>query len=200
MTTIKFGTDGWRAIIAEDYTFDNVRICAQAVARYVQDARVADRGVVIGYDRNVSPRLFVNAFNDYESDRFQGLDLRFVLGGGFGFHAMKGERAVLVLSALIPLVVGMLWTDRIPRPFCDEGFWTWALIYRQKTGSWLFEPGFPHLFLSPEARSSVRMRHTPRISILIDGSRRTHEGDRLRDIRVSGCAGAARCRETGRCR
>jgi alpha-D-glucose phosphate-specific phosphoglucomutase len=61
MTTIKFGTDGWRAIIAEDYTFDNVRICAQAVARYLQDARVADRGVVIGYDTRFASEDFAAA-------------------------------------------------------------------------------------------------------------------------------------------
>lgn len=51
----------------------------------------------IGYDHNVSPRLFVNAFNDYEYDKFQNLDLRFVIGGGFGFHAWKGERSTLDL-------------------------------------------------------------------------------------------------------
>jgi putative salt-induced outer membrane protein YdiY len=51
----------------------------------------------IGYDHNVSPRLFVNVFNDYEYDRFQNLDLRFVLGGGFGFHALKTERSRLDL-------------------------------------------------------------------------------------------------------
>ncbi len=50
MTIIKFGTDGWRAIIAEDYTFDNVRICAQAVANYLLDTGDAGQGVVIGYD------------------------------------------------------------------------------------------------------------------------------------------------------
>ncbi len=49
----------------------------------------------IGYDHNVGPRLFVNTFNNYEYDRFQSLDLRFVIGGGFGFHAVKGERAAL---------------------------------------------------------------------------------------------------------
>jgi len=51
----------------------------------------------IGYDHNVSPRLFVNTFNDYEYDKFQGLDFRVVLGGGFGFHAVKGKRAALGL-------------------------------------------------------------------------------------------------------
>jgi len=51
----------------------------------------------IGYDHNVSKRLFVNIFNDYEYDRFQNLDLRFVLGGGFGFHAVKTDRSELNL-------------------------------------------------------------------------------------------------------
>jgi putative salt-induced outer membrane protein YdiY len=51
----------------------------------------------LGYNRNISPRLFVNVFNDYEYDKFQNLDLRFVLGGGLGFHAMKTERSRLDL-------------------------------------------------------------------------------------------------------
>lgn len=49
-STIRFGTDGWRGIIAEDFTFDNVRVCAQGVARYVKDEGLTDRGVVVGYD------------------------------------------------------------------------------------------------------------------------------------------------------
>ncbi len=51
----------------------------------------------ISYDHNVSPRLFANAFNDYEYDRFQNLDLRFVIGGGFGFHVLKAESSTLDL-------------------------------------------------------------------------------------------------------
>jgi small nuclear ribonucleoprotein (snRNP)-like protein len=49
----------------------------------------------ISYDRNVSPRFFASAFNDYEYDKFQSLDLRFVAGGGFGWQAVKGARGVL---------------------------------------------------------------------------------------------------------
>ncbi len=49
----------------------------------------------VAYDHNVRPRLFVNVFNDYEYDKFQNLDLRFVLGGGFGYHAIKSDRHVL---------------------------------------------------------------------------------------------------------
>ena len=47
---IKFGTDGWRAIIAEDFTFENVRICAAATARYIQGIGGSQQGLVIGYD------------------------------------------------------------------------------------------------------------------------------------------------------
>jgi putative salt-induced outer membrane protein YdiY len=48
-----------------------------------------------GYNHTVSSRLFVTTFNDYEYDRFQNLDLRFVLGGGLGVKAWKGERGRL---------------------------------------------------------------------------------------------------------
>lgn len=47
---IRFGTDGWRALIARDYTFDNVRICAAAVARYLKKHGLSERGLVVGFD------------------------------------------------------------------------------------------------------------------------------------------------------
>jgi phosphomannomutase len=47
---IKFGTDGWRGIIADDFTFDNVRRVAGAIAAYVLKHEDASRGVVVGYD------------------------------------------------------------------------------------------------------------------------------------------------------
>jgi alpha-D-glucose phosphate-specific phosphoglucomutase len=52
MTQIKFGTDGWRGLIADDFTFDNVRRVAGAIARYVlkHEAAALGIGVVIGYD------------------------------------------------------------------------------------------------------------------------------------------------------
>jgi putative salt-induced outer membrane protein YdiY len=51
----------------------------------------------IEHDHNVSPRLFVNVFNNWEYDKFQDLDLRFVIGGGFGYQAVKHERSGLRL-------------------------------------------------------------------------------------------------------
>lgn len=60
-TPIKFGTDGWRAIIAEDYTFENVRICGQSVAQFLSDTGLADRGLVVGYDTRFASENFAAA-------------------------------------------------------------------------------------------------------------------------------------------
>ena len=54
---IKFGTDGWRGIIADDFTFDNVGRVAGAIAAYILKHEDARRGVIVGYDtRFASPR------------------------------------------------------------------------------------------------------------------------------------------------
>jgi alpha-D-glucose phosphate-specific phosphoglucomutase len=50
MSSIKFGTDGWRGVIAEDFTFANARIVAHAIARYVVRNEDARKGVLVGYD------------------------------------------------------------------------------------------------------------------------------------------------------
>src|SRR2546425_1202328 len=51
MHGIRFGTDGWRGIIADDFTFDNVKKVAHAIARYVARCEDARNGIIIGYDR-----------------------------------------------------------------------------------------------------------------------------------------------------
>ena len=58
---IVFGTDGWRARIADEYTYDNVRRCAQAVAEYVAGQGTGARGVVVGYDRRFASENFAQA-------------------------------------------------------------------------------------------------------------------------------------------
>lgn len=56
MDKIKFGTDGWRGVIGDDFTFANVRRVAAAIADYVRAGGEADRGLVVGYDtRFLSP-------------------------------------------------------------------------------------------------------------------------------------------------
>ena len=58
---IVFGTDGWRARIAEDFTFDNVRRCADGVARFVAGKGEQSKGVVIAYDRRFASEHFAQA-------------------------------------------------------------------------------------------------------------------------------------------
>lgn len=50
MNSIKFGTDGWRGIIADDFTFTNARIVAHSIARYIVRCEDARKGILIGYD------------------------------------------------------------------------------------------------------------------------------------------------------
>jgi phosphoglucomutase len=50
MTEIKFGTSGWRGIIAADFTFANARLVCQGIAEYLKSEQLTSRGVVIGYD------------------------------------------------------------------------------------------------------------------------------------------------------
>ena len=55
---IKFGTDGWRGVIARDFTFDNLAIVAQATMDYMHQEGLADKGLVVGYDRRFLSREF----------------------------------------------------------------------------------------------------------------------------------------------
>jgi phosphomannomutase len=57
-TTIHFGTDGWRGILADDFTEANVRIAAGAIARYILEHEDAARGICIGYDTRFLSQRF----------------------------------------------------------------------------------------------------------------------------------------------
>lgn len=61
MSSIRFGTDGWRGVIAEDFTYANARIVAQAIARYVVRGEDAGKGVIIGYDHRFASDLVAAA-------------------------------------------------------------------------------------------------------------------------------------------
>ena len=64
-TAIKFGTDGWRGLIADDFTFDNVRIAASAIANYLHASTDPNedpkKGVCIGYDTRFASDRFARA-------------------------------------------------------------------------------------------------------------------------------------------
>jgi phosphomannomutase len=55
---ISFGTDGWRGVIADDYTFENVRRVAHAIACYVHQHEDPSRGVLVAYDTRFGSRRF----------------------------------------------------------------------------------------------------------------------------------------------
>jgi phosphomannomutase len=86
MTQIKFGTDGWRAVIAEDFTFANVARVAQATADYWQSEIRNPKSeifghepkVIVGYDR----RFFSDRFARTASEVFAGNDFQVVLTSG----------------------------------------------------------------------------------------------------------------------
>ena len=58
MASIQFGTDGWRGVIAEDFTEENVRRVADAFARYIVRSEQPERGVLVGYDTRFGSERF----------------------------------------------------------------------------------------------------------------------------------------------
>ncbi len=77
MLQIKFGTDGWRAEIARDFTFANCRVVAQAIASYMNSQNLNKRGLVIGYD------------NRFLSEDFAAECARVVAGNGIKVYLLK---------------------------------------------------------------------------------------------------------------
>ncbi|HHX50280.1 MAG TPA: phosphoglucomutase/phosphomannomutase family protein, partial [Clostridia bacterium] len=64
MSKIKFGTDGWRAVMAEEFTFDNVRAVAQGIASHVKEEGRGDQGLVVGYDNRFLGERFAAAVGE----------------------------------------------------------------------------------------------------------------------------------------
>ena len=50
MESIKFGTSGWRAVVADEFTVRNIRIVCQGIAQYLRQQKIAQQGILIGYD------------------------------------------------------------------------------------------------------------------------------------------------------
>ncbi len=113
MNDIRFGTDGWRAKIAEDYTFDNVRRVAQAVADYFRkDTGTASQGIVVGYDNRFASEYFAAAVAE-------------VLAGN-GIHVFWVDDAtptpILAYSVLSKQAAGAIVITASHNPPTDNGF------------------------------------------------------------------------------
>jgi phosphomannomutase len=61
---IKFGTDGWRGVIADDFTFANVRTAAEAIAAYIRAKEDSKKGICIGYDSRFGSKAFARTCAD----------------------------------------------------------------------------------------------------------------------------------------
>ncbi len=86
---IKFGTDGWRALIGEDYTFENVRFCAQALSQYLHDHGSGGRGIVVGYDTR------------FRSEDFAAATAEVLAGNGFKVYLCDRAAPTPVVSFTI---------------------------------------------------------------------------------------------------
>ncbi|MDD2587000.1 MAG: phosphoglucomutase/phosphomannomutase family protein [Syntrophomonadaceae bacterium] len=77
MGQIKFGTDGWRAIIAKDFTFANCRVVTQGIASYINSHNLGKKGIVIGYD------------NRFMSENFARECARVLVGNGIRVYLLR---------------------------------------------------------------------------------------------------------------
>ncbi len=110
--TIIFGTDGWRGEIANDYTFANVRRCAQGFATYLQAKGLADKGVVIGYDKR------------FQSENFAAACAEVMAGNGLRVWLTDGATPTPVISyaAVHYKSAGAINITASHNPPTDNGF------------------------------------------------------------------------------
>jgi len=109
---IRFGTDGWRAGIGEEYTFENVRYCAQGTADYLLQDGLAPRGMVVGYDMR------------FRSEDFARVVAEVLAGNGIPVFLADRAAATPVLSyAIMPRqAAGGVWITASHNPPSDNGY------------------------------------------------------------------------------
>ena len=111
-TVIKFGTDGWRGEIANDYTFASVRRCAQGFASYLQIKGLAEKGIVIGYDKR------------FQSENFAAASAEVMAGNGIRVRLTDGATPTPVISyaAVYHKAAGAINITASHNPPTDNGF------------------------------------------------------------------------------
>lgn len=109
---IRFGTDGWRGRIAEDYTFANLRRCAQGFASYLLAQGAAGEWVVVGYDRR------------FHSENFAAAVAEVLAGNGLHVYLTEGATPtpVIAYSVTDKQAVGAVNITASHNPPTDNGF------------------------------------------------------------------------------
>jgi phosphomannomutase len=109
---ITFGTDGWRGLIAEDYTFDNVRRCAQGFAFYLLEKSHQGQWVVVGYDKR------------FDSEFFAAAVAEVLAGNGLKVYLTDGATPtpVIAFSVVNKKACGAVNITASHNPGTDNGF------------------------------------------------------------------------------
>ena len=109
---ITFGTDGWRGVIAEDYTFDNVRRCAQGFANYLLDKGRQGQWVVVGHDKR------------FDSEFFAAAVAEVLAGNGLKVYITDGATPtpVIAFSVVNKKACGAVNITASHNPGTDNGF------------------------------------------------------------------------------
>jgi len=109
---IKFGTDGWRGHVAENYTFANVRRCTQGFASYLIDEGFQDSWVVVGHDRRYQGEIFAAAVAEV------------LVGNGLNVYLTDGPTPTPVISYAVvdKKAAAAINITASHNPFTDNGF------------------------------------------------------------------------------
>jgi len=109
---IQFGTDGWRGLIAEDYTFDNVRRCTQGFAEYLLSKVKQGSWVVVGYDKR------------FHSENFAQAAASVLAGNGFKVYLTDSATPtpVIAFSVVHKKAAGAVNITASHNPPTDNGF------------------------------------------------------------------------------
>lgn len=109
---IKFGTDGWRGVIAEEYTFDNVRRCAQGYASYMLEQGNAGKWIVVGYDKR------------FASENFAAATAEVLAGNGFKVYLTDSATPtpVIAFAVVNKQACGAINITASHNPPADNGF------------------------------------------------------------------------------
>ncbi len=109
---IRFGTDGWRGRMAEEYTFDNVRRCAQGFARYLLDGGKGGQWVVVGHDKR------------FQSEYFAAAVAEVLAANGLRVYLTEGPTPTPVISYAVvdKKAVGAVNVTASHNPPVDNGF------------------------------------------------------------------------------
>ncbi|HNR47219.1 MAG TPA: phosphoglucomutase/phosphomannomutase family protein [Anaerolineaceae bacterium] len=111
-TPIRFGTDGWRGVIAEDYTFDNVRRCTQGFADYMLRHGKKDQWFIVGHDKR------------FHSENFALAVAEVLAGNGLRVYLTNGATPtpVIAFSVVNRKAAGAINITASHNPPTDNGF------------------------------------------------------------------------------